>query len=72
MNEEIKQKILDWILESHDHHGDFIEVSLPVRVKVDGKWVEAGSFSVDTKPWCWDGDKPYVNSLELEEFIKSL
>jgi len=52
MNEETKAKILQWILENHEHH-DMYDDDTP---------------ACD----CYDGQYPYVNSLELEKFIKIL
>lgn len=51
MSEEIKNKILKWILENHEHHTED-EDTLMTN--------------------CIDGDFPYVNSVELEKFIKML
>lgn len=46
----MKDQILQWIYENHDHHENADE-------DVAG---------------CVDKDYPYVNSMELEKFIRSL
>lgn len=55
MKKEIKDLILKWIFENHEHH---IGGETSDRRNID--------------PYCEDGDEPYVNSLKLEEFIKSI
>lgn len=57
MNEETKSKILKWIFDNHEHHA----------------WVPPHNPTYDDEePICQDGDEPYVNSLALERFIKTL
>ena len=64
MTEEVRQKILQWIYDNHSHHEGSDRVELDMG---SGEVTE----HVDEYE-CFDGDKPYVNSLELEEFVKSL
>ena len=54
MTEEIKQQIIKWIFDNHNHHDN------------------ADDETVNVEDKCWDADYPYVNSLELEKFIKSI
>lgn len=61
MSDEVRQQILTWIMDNHEHHAyEDIE-------RQDG----SGTFD---EVWvdCTAADSPYVNSLELEKFIKSL
>jgi hypothetical protein len=51
MTEEVRQKIIQWIFDNHQHH-DYA----------------GGNRYLD----CPDADQPYVNSIELEKFIKEL
>lgn len=62
--EEIKQKVIDWIIENHQHHegSDRAEMRLP-----DGKIT---TYKDDYL--CTYGNYPYVNSLDLEKFIREL
>jgi major membrane immunogen (membrane-anchored lipoprotein) len=62
--EEVKQKIVDWIIKNHEHHegSDRAEMTLS-----DGKIV-----THKNEYLCTDGNYPYVNSLELVKFIEQL
>lgn len=63
MTEEIKTKILQWIMDNHEHHegSDRTEMNLSDGYVVTHK----------DEFLCNDGNKPYVNSLALEEFVNS-
>lgn len=57
MDEFTKGLILKWILDNHEHHA----------------WVQPDNPTYDEEPpVCEEGDYPYVNSMALEEFIRSL
>ena len=61
MNEDTKKAILQWIHDNHRHHA-YEDVPRDGEDGVfDEKWVD-----------CPEASYPYVNSLELEKFIKSL
>jgi hypothetical protein len=64
MTEDTKKKILDWIYKNHMHHDGADRSELDLST---GKIVEHHEEYV-----CSEGDKPYVNSLDLEKFIKEL
>lgn len=64
MNQETLKKILDWISANHEHHNGSDRTEMQLGT---------GEVTVHKNEYiCFDGDKPYVNSLDLEEFIKSL
>lgn len=67
MNEDLRQKILQYIYDNHNHHTGADGVAFDY---IDGKWVES-NMTVTLDP-CPDNDYPYVNSIELEKFIKEL
>lgn len=58
MDEKTRQKIIQWVFDNHDHHDE------ATIQEIDGTY--------STELVCTDGEYPYVNSLELEKFIKSL
>lgn len=64
MTEETRQKIIQWIYDNHMHHDHE-----DILVKGDG-----GIGSEYTEKWvdCQEAEYPYVNSLDLEKFIKGL
>lgn len=64
MDEVIKEKIIQWILNNHMHH----ECSELNSINLKNCKIE---YSPGTTA-CVDGNYPYVNSLELEKFIESL
>lgn len=64
MTEEARQEILQWIFDNHMHHDH-----TDVLVSGDGG---VGSEYDEDFVNCEDSDMPYVNSLELEKFIKEL
>jgi len=65
MNEETRKKILDWIFKNHEHHAESESFSIDIQ--------SGEEHSCDgSKCKCSDGNYPYVNSIKLEEFIKSL
>lgn len=64
MTEETRKQILEWVYDNHQHHAGAKSVSMDLDT---GKVTEN-----DGESECWDGDKPYVNSLDLETFIKEL
>lgn len=61
MTEEVREKILQWIFDNHNHH-DYEDIP-----RNDGSGISDEKF-VD----CPESDYPYVNSLDLEKFIKEL
>ena len=65
MSEETKAKLLNWVYENHDHHDH-------EDILVKGKEGQVGSEYTEKWADCTDAEYPYVNSLALEEFIKSL
>jgi hypothetical protein len=60
--ERMKEKIIQWIFDNHMHH-DYEEVLVKCGPPAiyDEKYVG-----------CQDAQYPYVNSLDLEKFIKEL
>jgi len=61
MDDATKEKILKWIEDNHEHHSyEDIERQDGSGI-FDEKWSD-----------CTDSSFPYVNSIELEKFIKSL
>lgn len=59
MTEKIKQKIVQWIFDNRQYH-------TPI-----GNVYDPDAAPIDKDECVWD-ENPYVNSLELEKFIKSL
>lgn len=72
MEKETRQKILDWIYENHCHHSTKKSAKLPVKVFKGNKWVALEDVEYVDESDCLDGNYPYVNSLDLEKFIKEL
>ena len=72
MTEETRAKILKYISDEHMHHDDAIDMKFPIKIQRNGIWEELEPVYVNTPSTCMDGDSPYINSLELEEFIKGL
>lgn len=64
MTEKTRQDILNWIYSNHEHHEGAKNTSINLETL---EITENESESA-----CHDGDYPYVNSLELEKFIKEL
>ena len=64
MTEETRQKILEWIYNNHEHHEGSDRVELDLSTGVTKSHMDEYK--------CPDGNKPYVNSLDLEKFIKEL
>ena len=65
MTEETREKIIKWIFDNHNHHSGAEHSSMPL--------VDDAEFEhFEDESTCPDGDSPYVNSLELEKFIKEL
>jgi len=67
--ESFKQKILEWIYRNHDHHEG--AEGRVATLDLDNNTMSAFEDEQSTA-LCNDGDKPYVNSLDLEKFIKEL
>lgn len=69
MTEAIKQKIVQWIFDNHNHHEDSkrSEATLDIDEKTMSEFQE-----IEGTCECPDADYPYVNSMELEKFILSL
>ncbi len=63
MDDNTRKKILDWIYDNHMHH----EGSDRTEMDIDGTVTYHKDEFV-----CSEGDSPYVNSLDLEKFIKEL
>lgn len=61
MNEEVRKKIIEWIFENHMHHSYEDVPREGTTDEYDEKFVD-----------CDEAEYPYVNSLELEKFIKEL
>ena len=61
MTEDVRQKILKWILDNHQHHAHE-DIEVPDK---SGYYDEVWSD-------CEDASYPYVNSLDLEKFIKEI
>lgn len=61
MDEITRQKIIQWIFDNHMHH-DYEDIPIEGTTdEYDEKYVD-----------CAESEYPYVNSLELEKFIKEL
>lgn len=61
ISEKTRQIILQWIYDNHLHH-DHEEILREGSTNIyDEKWVD-----------CDEAEYPYVNSIELEKFIKEL
>jgi hypothetical protein len=64
MNEKTREKILDWIFDNHQHHEDSDRTSMDLST---------GTITtIKGLVKCAEGNSPYVNSMALEQFIKSL
>lgn len=68
MTEETRKKIIDWILENHEHH--YAAEKWVSQINDDGSNTPFAKQNGESE--CNDGNYPYVNSMELEKFIKSL
>lgn len=69
MDKQTQEAILKWILHHHQHHegSDRSEAMMDID---EGTMTEFEHIEGTSR--CRDGNKPYVNSLELEKFILSL
>lgn len=69
MDEIVRKRILDWIFQNHEHHvgGERAIFNLDL---------EKGTMEKEEHETpgvlCEGAEYPYVNSLELEAFIKGL
>ena len=64
MSKEVKRQIIEWIFNNHQHHAGTPGISMSLE--------SGDTTEMDDETICEDGDVPYVNSLELEKFIKSI
>jgi hypothetical protein len=71
MDEKTRKKILDWILGSHEHHVSADSVEFDLNLDTN-KMTRVRKKRKRTDEVCVDNDYPYVNSIELEKFIKKL
>ena len=58
-------KIKQWIFDNHEHHHNSESFSIDLET-------ESQKYEDGKKCKCVDGNKAYVNSIELEKFIKTL
>jgi len=67
---KLLEELLEWIYANHEHHA-YAKCS-EGRVDKNGKLVfKEKGLPKGIQP-CADNDSPYVNSLKLEKFIKSI